>query len=219
LAALLDEIGDRPVSGPATEAVQIARETLWDMKNDPKHPFLCGPLALKRLMLAQNAALDEVRFLDKYRAGPRGVSLAEVAHLAEEAHAPYLPVFRQPGQPVPVPSVVHWKVGHFAAIVGERDRRYQVKDPVFGRQDLCVTQMALDAEASGHFLAPVSEQSDARWREVGTEEAGHVWGMGPTNGPNPNDPARRPINHRTIAIHVLVRCAATTSASWPWVSP
>jgi hypothetical protein len=28
LAALLDDIGDRPVSGPATEAVQAARETL-----------------------------------------------------------------------------------------------------------------------------------------------------------------------------------------------
>jgi len=70
LGALLDEIGDRPVSGPATEAVQIARETLWVMQNDPKHLFLCGPLALKKLMLAQHASLDDVRFLDKYRAGP-----------------------------------------------------------------------------------------------------------------------------------------------------
>jgi YD repeat-containing protein len=139
-------------------------------------------------MLAQNASLADVHFLDKYRAAPKGVSLAEVARLAEEAHVPYRPVFRQPGQPVPIPSLVHWKVGHFAAIVGERGGRYQVKDAVFRRQDLWVTPAALDAEASGYFLAPASEKSDARWREVGTEEAGNVWGMGPTNGPDPNDP-------------------------------
>jgi RHS repeat-associated protein len=182
LAALLDEIGDRPVSGPATEAVQISRETLWVMRNDPKHLFLCGPMALKRLMLAQHASLDDLRFLDKYRAGPNGVSLAEVAGLAEEAKLPYQMVFRGPGQPVPVPSVVHWKVGHFAAIVGAADGRFQVKDPVFGRQDLWVTPATLDAEASGYFLAPADQGRTANWRQVQTDEAERVWGMGPTTG-------------------------------------
>jgi hypothetical protein len=213
VAAVLDEIGDRPVSGPATEAVQIARETLWVMRTDPKHLFLCGPLALKKLMLAQNASLADVRFLDKYRAGPKGVSLAEVAHLAQQAQVPYRPVSREPGLPVPVPSVVHWKVGHFAAIVGEKDGRYQVRDPVFGRQDLWVTAAALDAEASGYFLASASEQSDARWREVGAEEAGEVWG-----GPAARRRARvrrrtslrRGIRRRTT----VAGCAATTSANW-----
>jgi RHS repeat-associated protein len=183
LALLLEEIGDRPVSGPATEPVQSARETLWLMRNDPRHLFLCGPMALKILMLGQGATLEDVRFLNQYRTGPKGVSLAEVARLAEEARLPYQPIFRKPGQPVPVPSIMHWKVGHFAAIVGEANGRFLVKDPVLGVDGLFVTKAALDAEASGYFLAPAKEEDVAKgWRKVATEDAGRVWGAGPTAG-------------------------------------
>jgi RHS repeat-associated protein len=188
LAALLAEIGDRPVSGPATEALQSGREMLWVMRTDPKHLYLCGPTALKMLMLAQHATLDQVKFLDKVRASPRGTSLAEVEALARQANLPYLPVLRRPGDAVPVPSIVHWRVGHFAAIVGERNGRFEVRDPTFGRQGMWVTQRALDAEASGYFLAPTSAVQTAGWRQVDAAEAAQIWGAGPTTGPDPNDP-------------------------------
>jgi hypothetical protein len=132
LAALLDELRERRVTGSATEMVQIAAEARSIMQQDTKHLFLCGPMALKSLMLAQGAGFEQVNFLNRYRAGPRGTSLAEVAHLAEEAKLPYRLVFRKAGQAVPVPSVVHWKVGHFAAIVGEANGRFRVVDPAFG---------------------------------------------------------------------------------------
>ena len=93
---------------------------------------------------------------------------------------PYRAVFRKPGEPVPVPSIVHWKVGHFAAIVGKADGRFHIEDPVLGRDGLWVTKAALDAEASGYFLAPVSEASAAAWRPVAIPEAGEVWGAGST---------------------------------------
>ena len=132
VASLLHEIGDRPITGSATEAVQTARDTLWVMRNDPRHLYLCGPMALRTLLLGRGAPYEEVRFLDRYRTGPKGVSLAEVARLAELAKLPYQPIFRKPDEPVPIPSVVHWKVGHFAAIVSEARGRYFVKDPVLG---------------------------------------------------------------------------------------
>jgi hypothetical protein len=72
LAALLDDIGDRPVSGPATEAVQAARETLGAMRTDPKHLYLCGPQALKALMLERGAMPEQVRFLDRESGEPEG---------------------------------------------------------------------------------------------------------------------------------------------------
>jgi hypothetical protein len=31
-----------------------------------------------------------------------------------------------------LPALVHWKIGHFSAVVEERDGRYFVKDPVQG---------------------------------------------------------------------------------------
>ncbi len=177
LAALFEEIGDRPVTGPATEALAGAREGLWMMQHEPGVSYLCGPMALKNLLLAQRADLARVRFLDEYRSGPHGVSLAEVAQLAKQAQAPYVPVFRKRNQSIPVPSIVHWKVGHFAALVGETAGRFHLKDPTFGH-DLWVTRAALEAEASGYFLVPTSARRGAGWRSVGAAEASQVRGMG-----------------------------------------
>ena len=180
LAALFEEMGDRRVSGSATEAVQTAREELVLVKKDPRHLFICGPMALRSLMLARGANEAQVQSLVWYRAGPNGTSLAEVAQLADEAKFPHRLVFRKPGQPVPLPSIVHWKVGHFAAIVGEANGRFHVADPVFAGQGLWVTQAALDEEASGYFLAPAGTPDGAGWRTVDRTEAAGVWGKGPT---------------------------------------
>ncbi|MHB8884742.1 MAG: RHS repeat-associated core domain-containing protein [Methylovirgula sp.] len=187
LEALFVEIGNRPITGSATEAVQTARNTLSLSKKDPRHLFICGPTALKALMMAQGARFDRVNFLQWFRAGPNGTSLAEVAGLADKAKFSYRLVFRKPGQRVPIPSIVHWKVGHFAAIIGEANGRFHVADPVFPNQGLWVTPEALDAEASGYFLVPANAQIDADWRTVDLKEAGRVWGKGPTNGGRPGD--------------------------------
>ncbi len=75
--------------------------------------------------------------------------------------------------------------------VGARNGRFEVRDPTFGRQGMWMTQAtqaALDAEASGYFLAQTTAAQTAGWRQVDAEEAGRVWGAGPTNGPDPNDP-------------------------------
>lgn len=188
VATLLDEIAHRPVSGAATSFVQIAREMLWVMRNDPKHLYLCGPEALARLMLAKGAQAKDLRFLWKLHASPKGVSLAALARLAAEEKQPLVPVFRGLGEPVPVPSIVHWKAGHYAAILREKNGRYRVADPVLGEQARWLTRRALDAEGSGYFLAPKDEVKSAGWRAVDAGESGKIWGAGPTNGPPPTDP-------------------------------
>lgn len=182
VSAILAEIGDRPVTGPATEALQVASEEASIAVKDPAHLFLCGPRALMLLMLAQGAKADQVSFLQWYHAGPNGTNLAEVGGLADEARLPHRFVFRKVGQPVPVPSVVHWKVGHFAAIVGMSNGRYHVEDPVFPGEGIWVTAAALDAEASGYFLVPDDVGTHPAWREVKVAEASSVWGKGPTGG-------------------------------------
>jgi RHS repeat-associated protein len=186
--ALLAEIANRPVANPGGEWLQMARETLWVMENDPKHLFLCGPLALKFLMMENPATTPEqVEFVNRYRAGPKGVSLAEVARLADEAKVSLAPVFRKPGEPVPAPSIVHWKTGHFAAILGRENGGYRIKDPVLGRNARWAPAEAVEEEASGYFLAQAGEIQRAGWRKVDAEEAGRVFGAGPTQGPDPSD--------------------------------
>ncbi|MGC1302357.1 MAG: RHS repeat-associated core domain-containing protein [Caulobacteraceae bacterium] len=185
LSAFFSDTKGRAISGSATEGVQTAQETLAQVKKDPRHLFICGPMALKSLMMARGANYTQVRFLDRYRATPKGTSLAEVGRLADQAKFGYRLIFRQPGQPVPQQAIVHWKVGHFAAIVGQANGRYHVEDPVFPGQEIWVTPAALDAEASGYFLVPEDAPNAAGWRSVGRGEAGRIWGRGPTNGPRP----------------------------------
>ena len=142
VATLLDAINERPVSGPATEAVDGAREGLWMMRNKPGVAFLCGPMALRNLLLSEGTSAQKVQFIEELRSGPNGFNLAEVAGFAEQAKFSYRLIFRKAGQPVPVPSVIHWKISHFAAIVGEDGPRYHVQDPTFGT-DLWGKQKAL----------------------------------------------------------------------------
>jgi RHS repeat-associated protein len=185
LAALFDEIGDRPITGSATEAVQSAREELALVKRDPRHLFNCGPLALRSMMLAKGASVDSVEFLQWYQASDNGTSLSEIGELAAKAGFDHRMFFRAPGQPVPVPAVVHWKIGHFAAIVGQANGRFHVEDSALPSGELWVTQAALEAEASGYFLAPAGAPVGAGWRAVDEKEAKTIWGKGATTGTTP----------------------------------
>jgi hypothetical protein len=60
------------------------------------------------------------------------VSFDQVTQLAAEAGLRSDIVRRLPGQPVPLPSIVHWKVNHFAALLEFSNGRYHVQDPTFG---------------------------------------------------------------------------------------
>lgn len=179
LEELLKEVEARPVSGPATEALTGAREGLWIMRHEPGTAYLCGPMALKNLLLSQGAKPEKLAFLENYRSGIHGVSLEQVGQLAKQAQLSHEIVFRETGQPVPVPSIVHWKVSHFAAIVERKGDQFHIQDPTFGR-DLWISRQALESESSGYFLVPIKQNASA-WRPVGTTEAGQVRGMGFTS--------------------------------------
>ena len=184
LAALFEDIGERALTGPATELRAGAKEGLWAMFNDPGVAFLCGPMALKNALLAKGVPAERLAYLDEYRSSPQGVTLAEVAGLADQAQLPYRLMRREVGASIPVPSVVHWKVSHFAAIVEESEGRYRIEDPTFG-QDLWVTRDAIDTEGSGYFLA-LRDQDSAGWRDVGADEASQIRGMGYTTSNKPS---------------------------------
>ena len=177
LEALLKELGDRPVSGPATEAITGAREGLAIMHTEPGIAYLCGPMALKNLLLSsEHYSYNQVEFLDKVRSGPHGVTLSQVSQLADQAKLPHRVVFRTPSQPIPVPSIIHWKVSHFAALIGDDGKRFHIIDPTFGT-DLWITRAAIDAESDGYFLVPERDKQLA-WREATGAETAHVRGMG-----------------------------------------
>ncbi|MHA6844620.1 RHS repeat-associated core domain-containing protein [Ralstonia syzygii] len=179
--ALLKESQARPLQGPATEAVAGAREGLWMMRNDYGVAYLCGPMALKSILQAQGADPTRIAQMDAVRSGPHGITLETVGQLAQQVKLPYTIARREPGTPIPLPAVVHWKVNHYAAIVGEEGGRYHLKDPTFGK-DLWISKAALEAETSNYFVIPEQAAKQPGWSLVAQAEAKQVVGMGFTTG-------------------------------------
>lgn len=207
---LLGDLGDRPLTGAATEFVSGAREGAWVMRNRPEIAYLCGPKALVNVMRAQGIAEDRVKVANEAESGPHGFNLTQLSVLANKVGVTHQVVYRAPGQPVPVPSIINWKLNHYAAIVAERDGRFVVKDPTFDDGERVITRDAIDAEGSGYFIVPAgaaksasAAQADpvqgnatkaavaagADWRSVdpASDEAKSVYGMGYDRSANPKN--------------------------------
>ena len=199
LEAIFTDMGKRPIGGPATEMLTGAHEGLWTFHHNPGIAFLCGPRALKNLLIAQKADPKQIQIAEDARSGPHGFSLQQLAALADNAGFKYRIIYRAPGQPIPVPSIINWNVHHYAAIIGIRDGIYNIQDPTFGSTGgLAVTKAAIDAEGSGYFMVPediMAANLDSGWRTVdaNSNESRAVYGMGTTTSSNnggttPTDP-------------------------------
>ncbi|WP_437968140.1 RHS repeat-associated core domain-containing protein [Sorangium sp. So ce260] len=190
IESLLSEAGDRDVHGSASERLAAAREGLWMMRNRPGEAFKCGPMALGRILSGTRSSRDDLERIHVAQSTPQGLSLTQVARLAEDLKMGLQPARRRAGAPLLLPAVVHWRVGHFAAIVqttsnvrGERIHR--VEDPTFD-QDLWISDAALDQESSGYFLVPSGDLPEG-WEPISDAEGDRIWGRGFTSS---NDPDR-----------------------------
>ena len=85
---------------------------------------------------------------------------------------------------IPVPSVVNWKLGHYAAIIGREGGRYRVKDLTFGFDNF-VSAEAIRAESSGYFLLPAANLPKG-FEMVSADEGYKVFGRGNPNLDMPN---------------------------------
>ncbi|MDR2259628.1 MAG: hypothetical protein LBE06_01560, partial [Azoarcus sp.] len=184
-AALLSELEKRPLIGAASEARARGREHPWRLRSGEGAAFLCGPLALARL---RGAPLDPGT-LPAHKRG--GYSLLELAELAQGQAQPLIALHREAGAKVPVPSVIHWKSGHYAALLerqeGEEGARYRIHDAALGR-DYWIGQAALEEEASGYFLAEEARLAgQAGWRAATREEGATVIGAGGWTLTEPDD--------------------------------
>lgn len=188
LDRVLADIGNRPIGGPATETLSIARKAQKSFRKTPEISFLCGPKALRNVLRALKAPRKQIEIAENAKSGEHGYSLPQLAALATKSGLKYKLIHREPGQPVPVPSVVNWNVHHYAAITKERDGLYAVADPTFGYGGGgIIGAKAIDAESSGYFLVPtkvITANPKAGWRIVSanSKEAKAVYGMGLGNG-------------------------------------
>jgi peptidase C39-like protein len=150
---LLADAENRKLTGNAASMLSDTKDALALMQNDPSHSFRCGPLALAQIRASLKIRDNKDAMILAAPSTSRGCSLAQVAQLAQAADLDYQIAKRDAGALVITPAVVHWKVGHYAALVKEAGGKLLSKDLTFGN-NTWLSQKALDAEASGYFLVP-----------------------------------------------------------------
>lgn len=173
---LLKQIAGRGIQGPGESKITGARAGLALMKNRPDLAFRCGPMALgsiRRQIFPKEAYSEVIRTAPSTA---KGVSLQGVSELARQAGMSFQIAKRSPGAAFITPSVVHWKLDHYAAILGQKEGLYQVKDPTFGKE-AWISSETLEEEVSGYFLVPAGDLPQG-WKKVGADEASKVWGKG-----------------------------------------
>ncbi len=185
LQVLFKSVEGRVFTGPATDRIDRARGGLREMKERPGVSFRCGPLALERIKLSldPNQAAEAIEIIRKSASTERGFSLTQVAELSQKVGLNLQMARRDRGAAFIVPAVVHWKVGHYAALLRQEGDRYLLQDPTF-RNDVWATKEALEAETSGYFLVPAGKLG-AGWKPVEADIGDTIWGKGGVSGPDP----------------------------------
>lgn len=175
----LDETAGRKLVGTPEEAIRQAKECLWTMRHRPDIAYKCGPYSLNAILDIGKPVTSRHPVIEKILSTPQGTNLAQLQKYAGQVGLKYQAVKRDPGAPWMVPAVVHWRLGHFAAMTGMQGGRYHVKDMTFGPQggNLLLTPKALETETDGYFLVRAGALPRG-WHPVSLAEAEKVWGKG-----------------------------------------
>ena len=185
----LQEVEGRNLTGRAGQKMALAREGVWVTR--VHHDVLASGAAAVESVLAFDAYVQHGIHapnpaVQAYHSTPAGMSLAEVKALAAQAGLPWKMVSRPAGASYPTPAIVHFRANHFVAVAKAEHGEYLVIDPAMGGQ-MWMSREALDDEASGYVLAPVSPGTKG-WRVVLAGEAATVIGHCLPGAPDDTDP-------------------------------
>jgi hypothetical protein len=162
--ALISETHGRNFPGVWQQIYNQAVETYFSMLNHPDRSYKCGTYSLN----AVGQVLCGTNYYFGLMAVPSpitGFSMERLVELAQSNNIDVVAVERPPGvRDLIVPSVVHWKENHYAAITAKRGELYEVDDPTFHLKKL-ISSEAINVGCSGEFLVP-KNQVPNEWRRI-----------------------------------------------------
>jgi RHS repeat-associated protein len=176
LTEIFEETANRPVHpGPIGQMFLTAREAYPTMLHNPGVAYRCGILALENVCQKLGAPRLNKTALHNTPSPASGFSIQELLALARDAGAD-LVARKRTSDEIVVPSIVHWKEGHFAAILEQHGSSYLVVDPTFG-YPVWLEGDVINAECSGYFIAEL-KSTPHNWSSVSDGEAAGVRGRG-----------------------------------------
>jgi hypothetical protein len=177
LAEVLNETKGRVLDrGPLSQMFSRTQEGYAGMIKRSGQAYKCGVYALHNVMTVLKGRAYDAPGLTREPSTKMGFTIEALSQLSERYRLGLVAVKRERGDELVVPSVVHWRQNHYAAIVGQKDGLYQVVDPTF-EHTLYMSAETINAEASGWFLVP-AQQRPAGWRQPPAQEQREVFGRG-----------------------------------------
>jgi hypothetical protein len=163
-----------------------AKNSYFLMLEHPEMAYRCGTFALKAaggVLKPNDPALEN---LVEEPSPTNGFSMAALEDLAKKYGLDMVAVRRTAGQNLIVPSIIHWRQNHYAAILDKQGDSYLVSDPTFGGQKWLPAEV-INEEASGEFLIPIAQEKSG-WTAIAVNDAQKIHGMGlPNNIKDGND--------------------------------
>jgi Peptidase C39 family len=175
---VFESLEARKFGGVATELISGSRAGLSTMHGEPEIAFRCGPMALDRIYASFNPKRPNREILLNAKSTNQGTHSWQNYQWAKQAGIPLRPAFRATDAPIPLPVLVHWKSGHFAALTQFKNGRYHLQDGTFD-DAMWVTPEAIQDESSGYFLIPDDGAPLPNgWTTVDQSTAESIWGKG-----------------------------------------
>ncbi|MHB8253962.1 MAG: RHS repeat protein, partial [Acidiferrobacter sp.] len=179
LTRLLQSVHGRTLMGPSAALLASVRQSLWEMQHAPQTAFRCGPMALKAVLTDLYPQRPENTKLCVAPVTRKGLSLVAMQALAHTVGLTYVMARPTRAARFPIPSVVHWRVNHYATLVGQAHGRYEVRDPAFNHPQW-FTRRALLHETTAVLIPPSA--LSAGFVQIDARQGGQIWGRGYTYG-------------------------------------
>jgi len=180
LKALFAELNSLQLPlGSYSTVIEETQEGLVTMRARPEVSFRCGSYALGNIAMALHLSSSTSSNLFATDSPATGFTMDQLLHLAETNGISLEAVQRPRGAKIIVPSVVHWKLDHYAAIVDEQNGRYKVIDPTF-RAHVWMDAETIDSECSGAFLV-LKTNAPVQWTKLTLAERSSIRGKGVPN--------------------------------------
>ena len=177
----------RKLYGPATEQWTVALEGLAHHQQHARAPGCLRHMALTTSCAGKSPGRP-IPVLEAY-APHDGLSLRAGPGMGPACRAASTAWQSAPGAPVPVPAVVHWKGGHYSAIVDRAGAggEFNTWSRIRCRRNRSGSARGAGQETSGYFLAPEDDLARAGgWRASRRPRVfGAVAGRGMWTGGNP----------------------------------
>jgi RHS repeat-associated protein len=193
MEALVDEVGNRPLLGSPAERLREARSGVWVLHNHHEQAVPSGPAALARIRSFLRPSAPPHPAIANFHADADGATLVEMRDLAAEVGLDLHMAKRvSPNAQLVFPAMMHWKVGHYSAVLREENGFLLIDDPCLGGE-LWLSRDAFEEEASGYFLAPSTRGLDG-WVDVADNEGSKI--SGKCAPANPSGAATGTNNHQ-----------------------